>query len=91
MPHVMKTDKKKRLFTLILPLVGLLLFVGLFVGSSISRGNLRKELTEMKDNTSKSGDKARLAEIEQKNKTISYIIGRDEELEQLIEKVRNKE
>ena len=87
----MKTDKKKRLFTLILPLVGLLLFVGLFVGSSISRGNLRKELTEMKDNASKSGNKARLAEIEQKNKTISYIIGRDEELELLIEIVRNEE
>lgn len=91
MPHVMKTDKKKRLFTLILPLVVLLLFVGLFVGSSISRGNLRKELTEMKDNASKSGNKARLAEIEQKNKTISYIIGRDEELEELIEIVKSEE
>lgn len=82
----MKNENIKRFFTLILPLVVLVLFVGLFVGSSISRSNLRKELKEMKENIEKREDySSRLKEIEEKNKTISFIIGRDEEIEELIE------
>ena len=88
----MKNENIKRFFTLILPLVILVLFVGLFVGSSISRNNLRKELTAMIENTDKREDySSRLKEIEEKNKTISIIIGRDEETEGLIEKVRSEE
>lgn len=82
----MKNENIKRFFTLILPLVIIVMFVGLFVGSSISRSNLRKELTEMKENIEKREDySSRLKEIEEKNKTISFIIGRDEEIEELIE------
>lgn len=85
----MKTKKKYRFITLILPLTVLLLFVTLFVGSGISRINLRKELAQMKDNTDKREDcNARLAAIEKKNKTISYIIGRDEKTEVLIEDLK---
>lgn len=82
----MKNENIKRFFTLILPLAVIVLFVGLFMGSSISRSNLRKELTEMKENIEKREDySSRLKEIEEKNKTISFIIGRDEEIEELIE------
>jgi di/tricarboxylate transporter len=82
----MKNENIKRFFTLILPLVIIVMFVGLFVGSSISRSNLRKELKEMKENIEKREDySSRLKEIEEKNKTISFIIGRDEEIEELIE------
>ena len=85
----MKHENIKRFFTLILPLVILVLFVGLFVGSSISRSNLRKELTEIKENTGKREDyTSRLTAIEEKNKTISFIIGRDEETEKIIEELR---
>lgn len=85
----MKHENIKRFFTLILPLVILVLFVGLFVGSSISRSNLRKELTEMKENAAKREDySSRLTAIEEKNKTISFIIGRDEETEKIIEELR---
>lgn len=85
----MKHENIKRFFTLILPLVILVLFVGLFVGSSISRSNLRKELTEIKENTGKREDySSRLTAIEEKNKTISFIIGRDEETEKIIEELR---
>ena len=80
---------KLRWTNLILPLMALLLFVGLFVGSVISRNHLRKELVEMKENTEKREERnTRLAAIEKKNNTISYIIGRDEETEVLIEELR---
>ena len=85
----MKNENIKRFFTLILPLVIIVMFVGLFVGSSISRSNLRKELTEIKENTGKREDySSRLTAIEEKNKTISFIIGRDEETEKIIEELR---
>ena len=45
----MENTKKYRMVTLILPLLVLVMFVGLFVGSSISRSNLRKELAIMKE------------------------------------------
>ena len=86
----MKKGKKFRFFTLILPLVILVLFVGLFVGSSISRSNLRKELMEMKENTDKREDySSRLKEIEEKNKTISFIIGRDKKTEKFLRELKD--
>jgi len=86
----MKTEKKKRIITLILPLVVLFLFIGLFVGSSINRSLLRKELTEMRENTAKEGNTARLSEIEKRNKTIDFIIGRDKETELLIKELKKQ-
>lgn len=86
----MKTEKKKRIITLILPLVVLFLFIGLFVGSSINRSLLRKELTEMRENTAKEGNAARLFEIEKRNKTIDFIIGRDKETELLIKELKKQ-
>ena len=86
----MKTEKKKRIITLILPLVVLFLFIGLFVGSSINRSLLRKELTEMRENTAKEGNAARLSEIEKRNKTIDFIIGRDNETELLIKELKKQ-
>ena len=85
----MKTEKTKRFFTLILPLMVLLLFVGLFVGSSISRSLLRKELVDMKENTVKRSDESRLTVLEERNKRITRIIGRDKELEKQFEELRN--
>ena len=85
----MKTEKTKRFFTLILPVTVLLLFVGLFVGSSISRSLLRKELVEMKENTVKRSDASRLTVLEERNEKISRIIGRDKALEKQIEALRN--
>lgn len=87
MQNDMKTNKTKRLLTLVLPLTLLFLFVALFVGSGIYRSTLRKELTEMKEGGVKKGDNTRLTEIKERNKTISYIIGRDQETEQLIDAV----
>ena len=88
MQNDMKTNKTKRLLTLVLPLTLLFLFVALFVGSGIYRSTLRKELTEMKETSAKrDGLETRLTEIKEHNQTISYIIGRDEETEQLIETV----
>ena len=81
----MKNNKTKRFFTLILPLSVLLLFVGLFVGSGISRCAIRKELREMKENPVKREDYGiRLKELEKRNKRITRIIGRDKETEVLI-------
>ena len=81
----MKTDTTKRFLTLILPLTVLFLFVGLFVGSSITRTHMRKELTEMKETFEKREDYgSRLEMLKQRNRTISYIIGSDEEIELLI-------
>lgn len=83
--------KKMRWTNLILPLLALLLFVGLFVGSGISRSNLRRELGEMKENTVKSLDKSRLTVLEERNKDISLIIGRDKEVEKQIEELQDFE
>ena len=85
-----KTEGKKLRWTnLILPLAALLLFVGLFVGSGISRSNLRKELTEMKTSTEKNTDnELKIKDLERKNEQLNLIIGRDEETEKLLEEVR---
>lgn len=85
-----KTEGKKLRWTnLILPLAALLLFVGLFVGSGISRSNLRKELTEMKTSTEKKTDnELKIKDLERQNEQLNLIIGRDEETEKLLEEVR---
>lgn len=81
-----KSKQNQRIFLLILPVCILLLFISLFVGAGISRNHLRKELVEIKENTDKRGDnKTRLSVLEARNRTITYIIGRDEETEDLIE------
>lgn len=85
----MKTEKKKRFFTLILPLCALLLFVALFVGSGIHRLTIRKELTEMGTASGNRSDNgARLSRLEEQNKRLDYILGRDEKTEKLFEEVR---
>jgi hypothetical protein len=86
----MKPNKTKRFFTLILPLIVLLLFIGLCVESSVRRSALRKELTEMKENADTRGKNDRLTAIEERNKTISYIIGRDEDMELLINELKEE-
>ncbi len=86
----MENTKKYRMVTLVLPLLVLVMFVGLFVGSSISRSNLRKELAIMKESVGKREDhSSRLTAIEEKNKVISYIIGTDDETERLINEMKN--
>lgn len=81
-----KSKQNQRIFLLILPVCILLLFISLFVGAGISRNHLRKELVEIKENTDKRGnDQSRLSVLEARNRTITYIIGRDEETEELIE------
>ena len=84
-----RTKKDHKTVLLILPVCILLLFVGLFVGASISRNHLRKELVEIKENTGKRGDdKSRLSVLEARNRTITYIIGRDEKTEGLIKDIK---
>lgn len=86
----MENTKKYRMITLILPLLVLVMFVGLFVGSSICRSNLRKELATIKESIGKREDySSRLRAIEEKNKVISYIIGPDDDTERLINEVKN--
>lgn len=83
------TETKMHWTNLILPLVALMLFVGLFIGGSIARSNIRKELVEMKESTEKSVEhRSRLTVLEERNKTISRIIGRDKALEKQIEALR---
>ncbi len=86
----MENTKKYRMVTLILPLLVLVMFVGLFVGSSICRSNLRKELATIKESIGKREDySSRLRAIEEKNKVISYIIGPDDDTERFINEVKN--
>ena len=86
-----RTKKDQKTALLILPVCMLLLFISLFVGASIRRNHLRKELIEIKENTDKRGDyKTRLSVLETRNRTITYIIGRDSETEQLISDLQMK-
>jgi hypothetical protein len=67
------------------------MFISLFVGASIRRNHLRKELIEIKENTDKREDyKTRLSVLETRNRTITYIIGRNEETEGLLEDLKTK-
>ena len=87
--HPNNSKQNQRIFLLILPVCILLLFISLFVGAGISRNHLRKELVEIKENTDKRGnDQSRLSVLEARNRTITYIIGRDEETEGLIKDIK---
>ena len=84
-----KAGKAIRLTNLILPLIAVLLFVGLFVGGSISRQHLRKELMDMTANTDKRVNKDnRLSVLEKRNNSLSYILGTDEEADRLIKEIK---
>jgi len=86
-----RTKKDQKTILLILPVCMLLMFISLFVGASIRRNHLRKELIEIKENTDKRGDyKTRLSVLETRNRTITYIIGRNEEMEGLLEDLKTK-
>ena len=81
--------KKLRWTNLILPLVALLLFVGLFVGGSISRSHIRKELTVMKETKeNKTSFDSRLKILESRNDDLNLIIGHDETTESLINEIK---
>ena len=83
------TKKELRLTNLFLPLVTLMLFTGLFIGGSISRSNIRKELVEMKESNEKNVDySSRLAVIEERNNNINLIIGRDRGIEEKIKELK---
>ncbi len=85
-----KERKALRWTNLIFPLVALTLFVALFVGSGISRNNIRKELNAMTENTdNRDSHESRLSVLEERNKNLSLIIGRDRELEQKIETLKS--
>jgi len=79
--------KNMRLTNLVLPLIALLLFVGLFVGESISRNQLKKELRSARENRL---DPQRLDEVKAKNDRITFILGKDEEIDELILNLRNE-
>lgn len=82
-----RTKKDQRITLLILPVCMLLLFVGLFVGASISRNQLRKELVEMHENQTKQDNDARLTMLEKRYNNLSLIIGRDSETEDLMKEI----
>ena len=83
------TKREMRWTNLITPLIALQLFIGLFVGGSISRSNIRKELAEMIENNEKRGDySSRLTAIEERNNDISWIIGRDRGIEKKIKDLK---
>ena len=79
--------KSMRLTNLALPLIALLLFVGLFVGEGISRNQLKKELRSAQKNRL---DQQRLDELEAKNDRITFILGKDEEIDEMILNLRNE-
>lgn len=83
-----KKDQKRPL--LILAMLLLLSFVGLFIGASISRSHIKKELTAINEESRlRNADfQSRLIQLEFRNKKITRIIGKDEELEKWIETLR---
>ena len=73
--------KAMRWTNLVLPLAVLLVFVGLFVGEGVSRNRLKKELASM---SSDGKDATRIETIKARNEVISWVIGRDSEVEAMI-------
>lgn len=87
-----KKDSKKPL--LIVAILLLLSFVGLFVGAGISRNQIKKELTVMQDEAKRLHNEdfdGRLTRLELRNRKITRIIGRDETLEKWIADLRGHE
>lgn len=86
-----KTKKDQKRPLLILAMLLLLSFVGLFIGASISRSHIKKELAAMNSEESRLRNadfQSRLIQLEFRNKKITRIIGKDEELEKWIETLR---
>lgn len=80
-----RNPKKLRATNLVIPLIALLLFVGLFVGQSIRRDHIRKELDRMEvQKDDRDGLEGRLEVLEQHNREITWILGRDQEIEERI-------
>lgn len=85
-----KTKKNQKTTLLILPVCILLLFIALFVGASISRNHIKKELIELKESTDKRNDDIRLSVLEKKYNDLILVIGRDEATEVLIQELSEK-
>ena len=81
-----RTKKDQKYTNLLFPSCILLLFVSLFVVAGISRNHITKEVTLMQntDDTRLHVNRSRLDLLEKRNKTISWIIGKDEDLEKKI-------
>lgn len=86
-----RTSKDQKKPLLIIAILLLLSFVGLFIGAGISRNYLKKELLviqeEKKDLRNTDFD-SRLTQLELRNQKITRIIGKDEEVEKWIEVLR---
>lgn len=86
-----KTAKDQKKPLLIIALLLLLSFVGLFIGAGISRNYLKKELVviqEEKKNLRNTDFDSRLTQLELRNQKITRIIGKDNEVEKCIEVLR---
>jgi hypothetical protein len=83
-----KKDSKKPL--LILAIILLLSFIGLFVGAKINRDHLKKELIVMLEEKHLRNEsfESRLTQLELRNQKITRIIGRDETVEKWIDELR---
>ena len=86
-----RTSKDQKKPLLIIALLFLLSFIGLFIGAGISRNYLKKELViiqEEKKNLCDTDFDSRLTQLELRNQKITRIIGKDEEVEKWIEVLR---
>ena len=85
-----ESRRKLRVTHLVFPLVALLLFVGLFVGEGVRRSDIRKELDRMElQGGDRDGIEERLKVLEQRNREIDRILGRDKELEERMTALEN--
>ena len=92
---LIRTKKSKtslKVTNLLLPICILLLFIGLFTGAGINRHRIKKELTTMQEKGLKRTaiETSRLETLEKRNREISWIIGKDEEVEKWIETLRRQ-
>lgn len=87
-----KTSKDRKKPILIIALLLLLSFIGLFIGAGISRNHLRKELITLQEtieNRTFDNDlDSRLDALEKRNEKLNLIIGEDEEIEKWIASLR---
>ena len=87
-----KTSKDRKKPILIIALLLLLSFIGLFIGAGISRNHLRKELITLQEtieNRTFDNDlDSRIDALEKRNEKLNLIIGEDEEIEKWIASLR---
>ena len=87
-----KSERRKIRWTnLIVPIIVLLLFVGVFIGGSVRRNGLEKELVELRQQVADSTEdgiseeyQQKFTDLERSNRRISYLLGVDEDLEREI-------